>query len=201
MVQYAWKLHPQKNSLKHAEFIKNKYYQLLKDKIILDPFCGVGTLIIPLKSIAKKVIGIDIEAKYIEWAKEYEKYLTGHNSIEWIVGNSIELVDQINFDIVITSPPSPILYATYLPSVFRDTKLSSSEAKKIGKPEHPDNPMGKKDKCFLVTNKVLRKCEKKAEAIIVVNQKKGYVPVYLERMKLVEKHEIANSWIELYLKI
>jgi len=199
-LKMAWKLHPQKNSLEHAKFIRNKYYQLIKDKVIIDPFAGVGTLVIPLKHIAKKIICIELEEKYVEWGKEYERYLTGSNSIEWIVGDSTELIDNFDFDIVITSPPSQILYANYLPSVFRDTGLDSKTAKEIGKPEHPNNPMGKKKLCILVTNKVLRKAEKKAEAIIVINQIRGYIPIYLQKMRLIERTKVSHSWIELYMK-
>lgn len=81
----------------------------LKNEVILDPFCGVGTILIEADSVFKddlKYIGLDINRDSLSSAKE-NAFLAGAKTIKFIIGDATELSKYIHskVDIIVTDPP------------------------------------------------------------------------------------------------
>lgn len=78
---------------------------LKKDAQILDPFCGVGTMLIERNKIvpAKHIYGIDIYGKAIEGARE-NSVLAGMN-INYINRNYFDFCHEYPFDEIISNLP------------------------------------------------------------------------------------------------
>lgn len=86
-----------------ADILFNAYMQGdILDKTVGDFGCGTGIFSIGAKLLgAKRVVGIDIDEKGIETAREFSKKL--NLDIEYLVRNVDEVDD--NFDVVFQNPP------------------------------------------------------------------------------------------------
>ena len=73
--------------------------------VVLDPFAGCGGNVIQLAMTCKQVIAIDIDPVKIRMAKHNAAIYGVANKIEWIVGNSIDLLPSLRADVVFLSPP------------------------------------------------------------------------------------------------
>ncbi|WP_288156317.1 23S rRNA (uracil(1939)-C(5))-methyltransferase RlmD, partial [uncultured Sharpea sp.] len=82
---------------------------LNKDDIVLDAYCGIGTIGLTLAKDVKKVYGIEVVEQAIEDAKENAKRNNIKNA-EFICGDAGEVALEykkqgIHFDVVIVDPP------------------------------------------------------------------------------------------------
>ena len=82
---------------------------LNKDDIVLDAYCGIGTIGLTLAKDVKKVYGIEVVGQAIEDAKENAKRNNIKN-VEFICGDAGEVALEykkqgIHFDVVIVDPP------------------------------------------------------------------------------------------------
>ena len=140
MNRHAWKLHPQPSSLKKAREALSRLDVV--GKVVLDPFCGTGTLLIAAKELGAHPIGSDIE----DWSANLRP---GAEDIEFHWGvDALEAVRRFEHDILFTDPPNPFeLVGGRLPSAYRDTGVSGAELYKmlIGK-LNERNLMGRKAK-------------------------------------------------------
>lgn len=91
----------------------NKLYQQVLDylkpkanDIVIDGYCGVGTISLLLASKCKYVYGIEIVEEAIKDAKE-NAGLNGINNVEFIVGKTEEEIQKINesIDAIVVDPP------------------------------------------------------------------------------------------------
>ena len=57
--------HPHEKPIKLMKYL---FRYIPKDKIVLEPFAGIGTTLVAGKSLNRKCIGIEIEEKYCEIA-------------------------------------------------------------------------------------------------------------------------------------
>ncbi|CAI5724900.1 unnamed protein product [Hyaloperonospora brassicae] len=73
--------------------------------VVLDPFAGCGGNVIQLAMTCKQVIAIDIDPVKIRMAKHNAAIYGVADKIEWIVGNSIDLLPSLRADVVFLSPP------------------------------------------------------------------------------------------------
>ncbi|DAZ96301.1 TPA: hypothetical protein N0F65_008334 [Lagenidium giganteum] len=73
--------------------------------VIVDPFAGCGGNVIQLARTCKHVIAIDIDPEKIRMARHNAKIYGVADKIEWIVGNSLEILPTIRADAVFLSPP------------------------------------------------------------------------------------------------
>ena len=81
------------------------YANISKDDIVMDCYCGVGTIGLIASKKAKKVIGVEIIPEAIENAKENAK-LNNINNVEYIVGAAEEVIKNLdNIDVLIVDPP------------------------------------------------------------------------------------------------
>lgn len=78
----------------------------LKDKTVVDAYCGIGSIGLSFAKDAKFVYGIEINPASIEMAKQNAKN-NGIDNVEFIVGKSEEQIQSIidGVDVVITDPP------------------------------------------------------------------------------------------------
>lgn len=78
-----------------------------KNDIVLDAYCGVGSIGITLSQSVKKVCGIEVVPEAVENAKENAK-INGINNITFYTGKVEEVISDlkdINFDVVVVDPP------------------------------------------------------------------------------------------------
>ncbi|KAF1320260.1 Trimethylguanosine synthase, partial [Globisporangium splendens] len=77
----------------------------LQCDIVVDPFAGCGGNVIQLAMVCKHVIAIDIDPDKIRMAKHNAAIYGVAHKIEWIVGNSLEILPTVKADVVFLSPP------------------------------------------------------------------------------------------------
>ncbi|CAI5740862.1 unnamed protein product [Peronospora destructor] len=73
--------------------------------VVIDPFAGCGGNVIQLAMTCKQVIAIDIDPEKIRMAKHNASIYGVAQKIEWIVGNSIDILSRLKADAVFLSPP------------------------------------------------------------------------------------------------
>ncbi|OWZ16839.1 Trimethylguanosine synthase [Phytophthora megakarya] len=73
--------------------------------IVVDPFAGCGGNVIQLAMTCKQVIAIDIDPEKIRMAKHNAAIYGVANKIEFIIGNSIDILPRLKADAVFLSPP------------------------------------------------------------------------------------------------
>lgn len=76
------------------------------DEVLLDAYCGIGTLSLPLAKQVKQVIGLELQPEAVEQAKQNAQ-LNGISNAEFYAGSVEELLPKIEVepDIVILDPP------------------------------------------------------------------------------------------------
>ena len=91
-----------------TEVLYNKaleYAGISSDDVVVDCYCGVGTISLLASKQAKKVIGIEIVPEAIENAN-INKKINGINNTEFIVGKAEEEINKISdIDVLIVDPP------------------------------------------------------------------------------------------------
>ena len=77
-----------------------------KEDIILDLYCGTGTIGIYLSDSCKKVLGIEINKQAIKDANK-NKELNGINNIEFIASDVSKVINKIDIkpNIIVVDPP------------------------------------------------------------------------------------------------
>ena len=101
-------------------------------RMILDPFSGVGSTAIAAESLGKIGIGLDISAEYVELAESRPRQLTangatvGERSLH--IASAFDLLDFVqpnSVDMVVTSPP-------YWDILLRDRTADYKETRNYG---------------------------------------------------------------------
>ncbi|EIN15229.1 Hypothetical protein, putative RNA methyltransferase [Mycoplasmopsis agalactiae 14628] len=119
--KYNWNSFFQINS-KQTE----KLYSLLLDnlnldsnKVILDAYCGIGTISLFLAQKAKKVYGLEIIKEAVINAKE-NALANNIRNTEFIAGDVIKTIDSINekIDTVVVDPPRSGLSSEFLNKII-----------------------------------------------------------------------------------
>lgn len=104
-----------------------EYANIDKNNIVLDAFCGIGTIGLIAASKAKKVVGVEVIKEAISDAKSNAK-LNGINNVEFHVGDASEFVKDLSksmtkIDIAFVDPPRKGLDEQFIDSL----KLLKSE--------------------------------------------------------------------------
>lgn len=77
-----------------------------KGMVVLDPFVGSGTTLIASGMLGRRGIGIDLNPEYKELYVERAKNLDVEFQNDYIVGDSLKILDSIDkVDYIVTSPP------------------------------------------------------------------------------------------------
>ena len=112
--------HPQAERLYTAAIAQG---EITKDDLVLDLYCGVGTITLCMAKHAKKVIGVEVVEKAVEDAKENAKRNHIENA-EFFCGDAgkaaLELERQgIRPDVVVVDPPRKGLNADTIEALSR----------------------------------------------------------------------------------
>lgn len=83
-----------------------KACKLSKKEVVVDAYCGVGSISLYLSKLAKKVIGIEYDKNAIELAKENAK-LNKINNTEFLQGDSAKIFKDMikEVDVLVVDPP------------------------------------------------------------------------------------------------
>lgn len=77
----------------------------VRNKVVLDAFCGTGTIGLALAKEAQKIIGIEIDKEAVEAANENKKNLNIKNAT-YICGDFKDVVSSLNeIDLAVIDPP------------------------------------------------------------------------------------------------
>jgi len=83
-----------------------EYTQLKLTDLVLDLYCGTGTIGIFLSPYCNKVLGIEINSEAIKNANENKK-INNISNIDFMVGDTKDLIKRINFkpNVIVVDPP------------------------------------------------------------------------------------------------
>jgi len=198
-----YKLHPQPTSLKKA--IETAKRANIRGKVILDPFCGTGTILLAcMVARAKKAIGSDIEdyndILRADFGNPFLKtWLRTDTEVElhWHI-DALESIHKFEHDVLFTDPPNPValLGGTQI-SVVRDIGLHGSQIRKFWSERlSKQNLMGKGQRTVAYVIKLV-KTELENDKRVIVNLFRhgnfSYKRVFEKVFKI--KHLYAN-WFE-----
>ncbi len=96
----------------------------LKDKVVVDAYCGIGTIGISCAGAAKKVYGIEVVEAAVNSARDNAEE-NGVNNIEFFLGKAEEVISTIiteEVDVVIVDPPRKGCQEEFLQSII-DNKI------------------------------------------------------------------------------
>lgn len=97
-----------------------EYASLTKDDVLLDLYCGTGTIGIYLSSECKKVLGIEINKSAIRDANE-NKVLNNIDNIDFICGDALKEIKRINIkpSVIVVDPPRAGLDKKDIDNIFK----------------------------------------------------------------------------------
>ena len=106
-----------------AEKLYNKaieYADISKEDLVLDLYCGTGTIGVLASKYAKKVIGIELNKKAIEDANENKK-INDIKNIEFYAGDVGNILNKYNYkpDVIIVDPPRAGLNSLALHQILK----------------------------------------------------------------------------------
>lgn len=165
-----FRMHPQLSSLSKAVQAAKKAF--LRDRIVLDCFCGTGVLLYAaFISGAKQVIGTDIE----NWSfylypklRQIISYSFDKNKIilKWNI-DAMESVNTFFHEILFIDPPNPFtLVGGCMLSTIRDLGMSGSDLHNFWKGKlNSKNMMGKHEAIRYLTELFLKELEKNIRII------------------------------------
>lgn len=97
-----------------------EYLEPYKDEVIMDLYCGTGTIGMYASPFVKKVIGVEICKEAIEDAKTNMK-INNINNMEFICGDTENIIKKFKdkFDSIIVDPPRSGLTNSVINDIFR----------------------------------------------------------------------------------
>lgn len=119
--------------LSHKSFLQINHeqtevlYRIIKDfsnlnnsEIVLDAYCGVGSIGLSLADKAKEVYGIEVVKEAIDNAKENAK-INGITNAKFFVGKSEEVIKDldIDFDLAVFDPPRKGCEKSFLETIVQ----------------------------------------------------------------------------------
>jgi len=97
-----------------------EYCSLTSNDIVLDLYCGTGTIGIYLSKYCKKVLGIEINSEAIKNANENKK-LNDINNIEFMVGDTKDIIKKVNLkpNVIVVDPPRSGLHEDVINDIIK----------------------------------------------------------------------------------
>lgn len=95
-----------------------EYANVTKNDVVMDCYCGVGTIGLLASQKAKKVVGVEIIPEAIENAKE-NALLNNITNAEFIVGAAEEVINDLkDIDVLIVDPPRKGLHTKLVDTIL-----------------------------------------------------------------------------------
>lgn len=82
-----------------------KIARKFQGKTVIDAFCGAGASSIALAQYARKVFAIDLDARRLMFAKHNARVYGVLNKLEFINGDSLQIVPTLQAEVVFLDPP------------------------------------------------------------------------------------------------
>lgn len=97
-----------------------EYCELKPDDLVLDLYCGTGTIGIFLSPHCNKVLGIEINSEAIKNANENKK-INNISNIEFMVGDTKELIKKVRFkpNVIVVDPPRSGLDSSVISDIVK----------------------------------------------------------------------------------
>jgi len=145
--------------------------------LILDPFLGVGTTLIPAKRLKRKGIGIELYGKFVSIAKKLlaQQYLTDTYEQKVIhddCRNLLNYVKKETVQLMFTSPP----YANFIHRSVKDRKKTHKNSIIVSENLSTVKPYGEDIKDFgnLEYDIFLEEIEELMKKLFIVTKSGGY---------------------------
>ena len=102
--QSFYQVNPTQTEVLYSKAIE--YASLKEGDLVLDAYCGVGTIGLCVAKKASKVLGVEIVKDAIEDAKQ-NALINGIDNIEFICADAKEFIrnSDLNFDVIFVDPP------------------------------------------------------------------------------------------------
>lgn len=136
-----------------------KKAELSADDIVIDAYCGIGTISLPMAKVAKRVYGVEVVAEAVEDAKRNAQ-INHLDNVDFVAGYAEDQMakwqaDGLKPDVIVVDPPRKGLAASLIESVVkmqpkrvvyvscnpatlaRDAKLFSEQGYQINQPIQP----------------------------------------------------------------
>ena len=99
-----YQVNPSQTEVLYSKAIE--YASLKEGNLVLDAYCGVGTIGLCVAKKASKVLGVEIVKDAIEDAKQ-NALINGVDNIEFICADAKEFIrnSDLNFDVIFVDPP------------------------------------------------------------------------------------------------
>jgi len=113
---------------KQTEVLYNKAIELANfqgDEVVLDAYCGIGSIGLNLAKSVSKVVGIEVVEQAIVDAKENAK-LNHINNCEFFAGDVKDVINEMNmnFDVVVVDPPRKGCSTEFLDVIAKEMEVS-----------------------------------------------------------------------------
>lgn len=134
------------------------------DKVVLDPFVGIGSTVIQAMRSNKYGIGFDIYKEYLEIAKNriMQTNLFDHNNAKYsfILDNALNIpkhLDNDSVDIIITSPPYWDILNQKRTADGKEKRKYGDNVEDLGLLGEYNSFMQQLSRIFAVVTKILKK--------------------------------------------
>lgn len=131
------------------------------DRVVLDPFSGVGSTVIAAEALGKLGIGIDLSEEFTEKARQRSRQMTALPGGErrLIVDDAFNLLNYVepdSVDLVVTSPPYWDILLQKRSADYKEVRHYGESAKDLGRiPEYQEFVRSLQD-LFRLVNTALR---------------------------------------------
>ncbi len=133
------------------------------DRVVLDPFAGVGSTIVATQQLGKEGIGIELSPEFAEKANsrlnQSDMFSNGEGKGVIHMANALDILEYVNeesIDFVVTSPPYWNILNRKRTADYKEIKNYGDEEADLGKIEDYDDFLQQLKKVFARVYKALR---------------------------------------------
>jgi DNA modification methylase len=189
----------EEKALKHpAAFPRSLVDRLLRmylkgsNKIVLDPFLGIGTTLIAAKAAGHDGIGFDLSKQYLEiakarLAKEIDIVPTKHFVHNADSRNIREYVKENSVDLVVTSPPYWNILNMRRTADKRDIKGYSESTDDLGNIEDYQEFLENLKQVFSEVYKVMKPNSRCVSVVMDLRKKDKFFPLHEDQSRIMRE--------------
>jgi len=189
----------EEKALKHpAAFPRSLVDRLLRmylkgsNKVILDPFLGIGTTLIAAKAAGHDGIGFDLNKEYLEIAKdrlgkEIDLVPTQHVVHHADSRNILKYVEPNSVDLVVTSPPYWDILNMRRTADKRDIKGYSESKDDLGNIEDYEEFLENLKQVFSEVYKVMKPNSRCVSVVMDLRKKDKFFPLHEDQSRIMRE--------------